>query len=112
MEHALQQDRLGQVSAMAATLADKMLMERLSRGALPLENATALWTASLLLEEHEHPVPDIVSGVLSQFREVEADQSVDEPNVEPDPPKLSAKTGRRTGMAIRLLRPFRALASA
>ncbi|MGH1570238.1 hypothetical protein ACRAWG_05730 [Methylobacterium sp. P31] len=115
MDRTTQQDQLEVVSALAASLADRMLMERLTSGTLPLANASRLWTASLLLEEHERPVPRIVADVLEQFRHVEPadgrggadpDPGPDAASEEPpeDPSEEPAPRKRRL---IRLLRPFR-----
>ena len=73
MKSTTQQDQLEIVSDLAASLADRMLMERLTQGKLPLANASRLWTASLLLEEHARPIPRIVTDVLEQVRHVEPD---------------------------------------
>ncbi|MBP1180984.1 hypothetical protein [Methylobacterium sp. PvR107] len=104
----MQQDQLEIVSALAASLADRMLMERLTRGTLPLAHAGRLWTASLLLEEHERPIPGIVADVLEQVRHVEPADGAD-PEAGPDVTGADAddRPAPRTGRLIRLLRPFR-----
>ena len=110
MDSRMQQDQLEIVSALAASLADRMLMERLTRGTLPLAHAGRLWTASLLLEEHERPIPGIVADVLEQVRHVEPADGAD-PEVGPDVTRGDAdaddQPAPRTGRLIRLLRPFR-----
>jgi hypothetical protein len=123
MDSTYRQDQLETVSALAASLADRMLMERLTSGTLPLANASRLWTASLLLEEHEQPIPSIVADVLQQFRPVEPADDRDDPGGldGPDPdagPDAAAEEatalGRapRKGRLTRLLRPFRQAADA
>ncbi|KAA0113507.1 hypothetical protein CIW48_29570 [Methylobacterium sp. P1-11] len=123
MKTTTQQDQLEIVSALAASLADRMLMERLRQGTLPLGNASRLWTASLLLEEHARPVPRIVTDVLEQVRHGESNdrgRSNDrsEPNDAKEPePQLTTEphTGRtppRRRRLTRLLRPFRPAAEA
>ncbi|WP_345819262.1 hypothetical protein ABC766_19270 [Methylobacterium fujisawaense] len=123
MNSTTQQDQLEIVSALAASLADRMLMERLTQGTLPLANASRLWTASLLLEEHERPIPRIVADVLEQVRHVEpaeAPAGMDleselESGPEPRPESLPDVTAERHAGAAaprrrrltRLLRPFR-----
>ncbi|MDE4911432.1 hypothetical protein PQI07_12095 [Methylobacterium sp. 092160098-2] len=123
MNSTTQQDQLEIVSALAASLADRMLMERLTQGTLPLANASRLWTASLLLEEHERPIPRIVADVLEQVRHVEpaeAPEGMDresglESGPEPRPEPLPDVTAERHAGAAaprrrrltRLLRPFR-----
>ncbi|RUP16763.1 MAG: hypothetical protein EKK43_00380 [Methylobacterium sp.] len=123
MNSTTQQDQLEIVSALAASLADRMLMERLAQGTLPLANASRLWTASLLLEEHERPIPRIVADVLEQVRHVEpaeAPEGMDlesglESGPEPRPEPLPDVTAERHAGAAaprrrrltRLLRPFR-----
>lgn len=123
MNSTTQQDQLEIVSALAASLADRMLMERLTQGTLPLANASRLWTASLLLEEHERPIPRIVADVLEQVRHVEpaeARAGMDlesglESGPEPRPEPLPDVTAERHAGAAaprrrrltRLLRPFR-----
>lgn len=119
MNSTTQQDQLEIVSALAASLADRMLMERLTQGTLPLANASRLWTASLLLEEHERPIPRIVADVLEQVRHVEpaeAPERMDlESGPEPRPEPLPDVTAERHAGAAaprrrrltRLLRPFR-----
>ncbi|MGX9982844.1 hypothetical protein [Methylobacterium fujisawaense] len=123
MNSTTQQDQLEIVSALAASLADRMLMERLTQGTLPLANAGRLWTASLLLEEHERPIPRIVADVLEQVRHVEpaeAPAGMDlesglESGPEPRPEPLPDVTAERHAGAAaprrrrltRLLRPFR-----
>ena len=111
MDSTTQQNQLEIVGALAASLADRMLMERLTRGALPLENANRLWTASLLLEEHRWPIPDIVADVLAQVRHVEPALDRDDTAFDPDFDAAPAAQGDadapRTGRLIRLLRPFR-----
>lgn len=119
MNSTTQQDQLEIVSALAASLADRMLMERLTQGTLPLANASRLWTASLLLEEHERPIPRIVADVLEQVRHVEpaeAPEGMDlESGPEPRPKSLPDVTAERHAGAAaprrrrltRLLRPFR-----
>ncbi|MFF9551068.1 MULTISPECIES: hypothetical protein [Methylobacterium] len=119
MNSTTQQDQLEIVSALAASLADRMLMERLTQGTLPLANARRLWTASLLLEEHERPIPRIVADVLEQVRHVEpaeAPEGMDlESGLEPRPEPLPDVTAERHAGAAaprrrrltRLLRPFR-----
>ncbi|WCS23641.1 hypothetical protein LOK46_21085 [Methylobacterium sp. NMS14P] len=117
MKSTTQQDQLEIVSALAASLADRMLMERLTQGRLPLANASRLWTASLLLEEHARPIPRIVTDVLEQVRHVEPDDGNDadgiEAEPEPDPAaaRRPARPARRRGLT-RLLRPFRQAAEA
>jgi hypothetical protein len=71
MHSPTQQDPLEIVSTLATPLADRMLMERLTRGTLPLADADRLWTAPLLLEAHRRPVPRIVADVLDQVRSVD-----------------------------------------
>ncbi|MGU3546520.1 hypothetical protein [Methylobacterium sp. A52T] len=124
MKSTTQQDQLEIVSALAASLADRMLMERLTQGKLPLANASRLWTASLLLEEHARPIPRIVADVLEQVRHVEPDDA-DEDAVDgddadgigagPEPDlaaaRRAARPARRRGLT-RLLRPFRQAAEA
>ncbi len=117
MKSTTQQDQLEIVSDLAASLADRMLMERLTQGKLPLANASRLWTASLLLEEHARPIPRIVTDVLEQVRHVEPDDP-DDDAVDGDDadgtyagPDLAAarrpaRPARRRGLT-RLLRPFR-----
>lgn len=114
MHGTTQQDRLQIVSALAASLADRVLMERLTSGILPLSNAHRLWTASLLLEEHRCPIPGIVEDVLAQFRHVAPAEGRDatDPDAESglDPgaaPEPANGPGPRKGRLIRLLRPFR-----
>jgi hypothetical protein len=107
----MQQDQLEIVSALAASLADRMLMERLTRGTLPLAHAGRLWTASLLLEEHERPIPGIVTDVLEQVRHVEPADGAD-PEAGPDVTDADDQPAPRTGRLIRLLRPFRPAAEA
>lgn len=72
---ASRQDRLGLVGEMAATLADRILMERVTGGDPVIARAETLWIASLLLEENGCPVPEIVTATLAQFRapEMEGD---------------------------------------
>ena len=115
MDSRMQQDQLEIVSALAASLADRMLMERLTRGTLPLAHAGRLWTASLLLEEHERPIPGIVADVLEQVRHVEPADGAD-PEAGPDVTGAGAdaddRPAPRTGRLIRLLRPFRPAAEA
>ncbi|MEE7466213.1 hypothetical protein MOF8_04335 [Methylobacterium oryzae] len=117
MKSDTQQDQLEIVSALAASLADRMLMERLTQGKLPLANATRLWTASLLLEEHARPVPRIVTDVLEQVRHVEPDEAGDtdeaETGLEPDltAARRPDRPSRGRGLT-RLLRPFRQAAEA
>jgi hypothetical protein len=114
MDSTTQQDQLDIVSALAASLADRMLMERLTSGTLPLSNANRLWTASLLLEEHQCPVPGIVEDVLAQFRNVEPGdgRDVTDPDSassheDPAPQEQGDEPAPRKGRLIRLLRPFR-----
>jgi hypothetical protein len=117
MKSTTQQDQLEIVSDLAASLADRMLMERLTQGKLPLANASRLWTASLLLEEHARPIPRIVTDVLEQVRHVEPDDedAVDGDDADgigagPEPDlaaaRRAARPARRRGLT-RLLRPFR-----
>ncbi|XYD11316.1 hypothetical protein R1A27_13405 [Methylobacterium sp. NMS12] len=115
MKSTTQQDQLEIVSALAASLADRMLMERLTQGRLPLANASRLWTASLLLEEHARPIPRIVTDVLEQVRHVEPDDGNDADGIEAEPDlaaaRRPARPARRRGLT-RLLRPFRQAAEA
>ncbi|MGE8130021.1 hypothetical protein ACQKQD_23860 [Methylobacterium sp. NPDC080182] len=127
MKSTTQQDQLEIVSDLAASLADRMLMERLTQGKLPLANASRLWTASLLLEEHARPIPRIVTDVLEQVRHVEPGEpgepgddpadgdDTDGTGAGPEPDRAAARrparpTPRR-GLT-RLLRPFRQAAEA
>lgn len=116
MDSTTQQDQLEIVSALAASLADRMLMERLTCGTLPLANASRLWTASLLLEAHEHPIPRIVADVLDQVRQVEPAEGRDVSDAEAGPDAVPAmpvdEPAPRKGRLIRLLRPFRQMAEA
>jgi hypothetical protein len=111
MDYNTQQDQLEIVSALAASLADRMLMERLTCGTLPLANASRLWTASLLLEEHARPVPRIVEDVLEQVRHVEPADGAG-PEAGPDLTRAVDRPAPRKGRLIRLLRPFRPAAQA
>ncbi|GAN50918.1 hypothetical protein ME121_4977 [Methylobacterium sp. ME121] len=119
MKSTTQQDQLEIVSALAASLADRMLMERLTQGKLPLANASRLWTASLLLEEHARPIPRIVTDVLEEVRHVEPDDGDEADGIEAQPgPEVDlagarrpARPARRRGLT-RLLRPFRQAAEA
>ncbi|MDP4006683.1 hypothetical protein [Methylobacterium sp. NEAU K] len=111
MDSTTQQNQLEIVSALAASLADRMLMERLTSGTLPLANANRLWTASLLLEEHQRPIPGIVADVLAQVRHVEPGDGRDGADLDAGPDaapagQYDADTPRR-GRLIRILRPFR-----
>ena len=110
----MQQDQLETVSALATTLADRMLMERLTRGTLPLANASHLWTASLLLEEHQRPIPRIVADVLDAVRHGTPAEGTPEPAAQASPVTAAAARGPtpRTGRLIRILRPFRRAAGA
>ncbi|WP_457105946.1 hypothetical protein [Methylobacterium sp. P5_C11] len=116
MDRTTQQDQLEIVSALAASLADRMLMERLTQGTLPLANASRLWTASRLLEAHERPVPRIVADVLEQVRHAESAEDPDGTDMAPGPeateerPKTARAPRRRR--LTRLLRPFRQPAEA
>ncbi|MGH1587267.1 hypothetical protein ACRBEV_01605 [Methylobacterium phyllosphaerae] len=116
MDRTTQQDQLEIVSALAASLADRMLMERLTQGTLPLANAGRLWTASRLLEAHERPVPRIVADVLEQVRHAESAEDPDGIDMAPGPeateerPKVARAPRRRR--LTRLLRPFRQPAEA
>ena len=114
MNSTMQQDQLETVSALAATLADRMLMERLTRGTLPLANASRLWTASLLLEEHQRPIPRIVVDVLDEFRQGGPTEEASEPVTEARPTAVAAARGPapRKGRLVRILRPFRRAAGA
>ncbi|MDP4027182.1 hypothetical protein Q8W71_31900 [Methylobacterium sp. NEAU 140] len=107
MNAAPQQARLGKVSEMAATLADRILLERMTSGAIPLAKAEALWVASLLLEVNSFPVPFIVTDVLAQCRPPE-------PANDPEPiaEVLSNAEPASSGVFSRLLRPFRVAAFA
>jgi hypothetical protein len=118
MNNTTPQDQLEIVSNLAASLADRMLMERLTEGKLPLANASRLWTASLLLEEHARPIPRIVADVLEQVRHAEPDgdrdverDDADEADREPEPDLVAERRpGRseaRKRRLTRLLRPFR-----
>jgi hypothetical protein len=91
-----------------------MLMERLASGTLPLANASRLWTASLLLEEHQRPVPRIVADVLEQFRHVEPADGRDGTDPGPDAASEdpSGEPAPRKRRLSRLLRPFRQAAEA
>ena len=113
MNSTMQQDQLETVSALASTLADRMLMERLTRGTLPLANASRLWTASLLLEEHQRPIPRIVADVLDEVRQGEPAEEAFEPVAEA---RAVAAPGHepasRRGRLVRILRPFRRAAGA
>ncbi|SDA33247.1 hypothetical protein SAMN02799622_05495 [Methylobacterium sp. UNC378MF] len=111
MKTTTQQDQLEIVSALAASLADRMLMERLKQGTLPLANAGRLWTASLLLEEHARPIPRIVTDVLEQVRHGEANER-GEPNDANGPEPHTGRTPPRRRRLTRLLRPFRPAAEA
>ena len=110
----MQQDQLETVSALATTLADRMLMERLTRGTLPLANASRLWTASLLLEEHERPIPRIVADVLDAVRHGAPAQDAPEPAAQAASAVTAAapEPAPRTGRLVRILRPFRRAAEA
>ena len=110
MDSATQQNQLEIVSALAASLADRMLMERLTSGTLPLANASRLWNASLLLEEHRRPIPGIVADVLAQVCHVEPAAGRD--GVELSDAGEGDVAAPREGRLIRLLRPFRQDASA
>lgn len=128
MNSTTQQDQLEIVSALAASLADRMLMERLTQGTLPLANASRLWTASLLLEEHERPIPRIVADVLEQVRHVEPAEAPERMDLEselesgpeprpeprPDAPGVGGSCGRdlmsarrRFGSGVSRRRPGR-----
>ncbi|MEE7502241.1 hypothetical protein ACLBXO_22065 [Methylobacterium sp. C33D] len=110
MKSTTQQDQLEVVSTLAASLADRMLMERLTQGKLPLANASRLWTASLLLEEHARPIPRIVTDVLEQVRHVDPDDA-DGAGVDLTAAPRPGRPSRRRGLT-RLLRPFRQAAEA
>jgi hypothetical protein len=127
MTSTMQQDQLETVSALAATLADRMLMERLTRGTLPLANASRLWTASLLLEEHQRPIPRIVADVLDEVRHCEpaeeapgrTDEAPGQAEGTPEPaaearPAAARRheAGPRKGRLVRILRPFQRAAGA
>ncbi|GJE11090.1 MULTISPECIES: hypothetical protein [Methylobacterium] len=127
MTSTMQQDQLETVSALAATLADRMLMERLTRGTLPLANASRLWTASLLLEEHQRPIPRIVADVLDEVRHSEpaeeapgrTDEAPGQAEGTPEPaaearPAAARRheAGPRKGRLVRILRPFQRAAGA
>lgn len=102
MNSGVPHERLGEVSVMAVTLADRILMEGLTKGTLPVAHGAILWVASLLLEENGHPVPVIVTEVLARFRHSElADDA------EPDGETPSAEyTAGPTSLPIRFPRPL------
>jgi hypothetical protein len=116
MNSTTHHDQLQTVSALAATLADRMLMERLTRGTLPLANASRLWTASLLLEEHQHPIPRIVVDVLDEVRHSEPEEETHDPIAEAGPdvtvPARRPGSAPPKGRLVRMLRPFRRSATA
>jgi len=102
MKSTTQQDQLEIVSALAASLADRMLMERLTQGKLPLANASRLWTASLLLEEHARPIPRIVTDVLEEVRHVEPDDGDEADGIEAQPgPEVDLAGARRPARPAR-----------
>jgi hypothetical protein len=110
MHSTTQQDQLEIVSTLATSLADRMLMERLTRGTLPLANADRLWTASRLLEAHQRPVPRIVADVLDQVRS--GNPAGEREGSDAEIALVAAVSARRAapapraGRLSRLLRPF------
>jgi hypothetical protein len=69
MAGSLQQDRLEKVYTLAAKLADRILADQIKSGVLAIEDTTALWNASLLLDDYDYPVPSVVVDVLGQARQ-------------------------------------------
>ncbi|GLS44115.1 hypothetical protein GCM10007884_21020 [Methylobacterium brachythecii] len=111
MEIDIQQSRLATVSSLASTLADQLLTEGLASGAFCPEKGDALEKASLLLEECDHPIPDIVADALAQYRQddlVDTDTAEAEPSAAED----GRSTGRAKGAFFRLIRSVRPAAFA
>ncbi|GEP11309.1 hypothetical protein [Methylobacterium gnaphalii] len=111
MEIDIRQSRLDTVSSLASTLADQLLTEGLASGAFCPEKGEALEKATLLLEECDHPVPDIVANALAQYRHDDlrgngtsaADETADD---------AGRVTGGAKGAFFRLIRSVRPAAFA
>jgi hypothetical protein len=111
VEIDIQQSRLATVSSLASTLADQLLTEGLARGTFCPEKGDALEKTSLLLEECDQPIPDIVADALAQYRQddlIEAETAEAETSAD----EVGRSPGRAKGAFYRLIRSVRPAAFA
>ncbi|WP_342150333.1 hypothetical protein [Methylorubrum sp. SB2] len=94
---------MSEVSRLAGELADQILSESLL-GAPSAAKVTALGEAVHLLEDCRHPVPDLVTDVLSRLQ-VEADDA--EPDAPADGHDAAQPPPGRSRFIPRFFRPRR-----